>query len=66
MLDNESIDEMLTHFTKIFNGLSSLGDSIDNDQKIIKVIRSLPKLWKVKATILKELNDREEINFSGT
>ena len=31
MLDNESIDEMLSRFTKITNGLSYLGDSIDND-----------------------------------
>jgi len=33
MLDNDSIDEMLARFTKITNGLSSLGDMIDNDQK---------------------------------
>jgi len=31
MLENESIDEILTRFTKITNSLSSLGDSIDND-----------------------------------
>jgi len=43
MLENESIDEMLSRFTKITNRLSSLGDSIDNDQKIRKVIRALPK-----------------------
>ena len=34
MLENESINEMLTRFTKIANGLSSLGDTIDNDQNI--------------------------------
>jgi len=45
MLDNESIDEMLSRFTKITNGLSSLGDKIDNDQKVRKVIRALPKAW---------------------
>ena len=33
MFDNESIGEMLTHFTKITNGLCYLGDEIDNDQK---------------------------------
>jgi len=59
MLDNKSIDEMLSHFTKITNGLSSLGDEIVNDQKVRKVIRALPKAWEVKATTLKELNDRE-------
>jgi len=65
MFDNESIDDMLTRFTKITNALSSLGDKIDNDQKIRKVIRALPKSWEVKATTLKELNDKEEMDFSG-
>ena len=64
MLDNESIDEMLTHFTKITNGLSSLGNSIDNDLKVKKVIRALPKTWEAKVTTLKELNDCEEVDFS--
>ena len=65
MFENESIDDMLTRFTKITNALSSLGDKIDNDQKIRKVIRALPKAWEVKATTLKELNDKEEMDFSG-
>ena len=56
---------MLTHFTKITNDLSSLGNSIDNDQKVKKVIRALPKTWEAKVTTLKELNDREEMDFSG-
>jgi len=55
----ESIDEMLTHFTKITNELASLGNAIDNDQKTRNVIRALFKYWEVKATTLKELNDRE-------
>jgi len=65
MLENESIDEIFTQFTKITNGLSSLGDTINNEQKIRKVNRALPKAWKVKAITLKELNDREEMDFSG-
>jgi len=48
MLDNESIDEMLTKFIKITNGRSFLGDSIDNDQKVRKVIPTLPKTWEVR------------------
>ena len=56
---------MLTRFTNITNILSSLGESINNDQKIRKIIRALPKSWEVKATILKDLNDREEMKFSG-
>jgi len=46
MLENESIDEMLTRFTKTTNELSFLGDTIDNDQKIQKVIELSPKLRK--------------------
>ena len=65
MLDNESIDEMISYFTKITNGLSSLDDEIDNDQKVRKVIRALFKAWEVKATNLKKLNDREKMDFSG-
>ena len=41
---------MITHFIKITNGLSSLGDSIDNDQKVRRVIRALQFL-EVKSTI---------------
>ena len=33
MQENETIDDMVTRFTKITNGLSSLGDGIDNDKE---------------------------------
>ena len=42
MHENDSIDDMITKFTKITNGLASLGDTIDNDQKMRKIIRALP------------------------
>jgi len=38
MDENETIDDMITHFIKITNGLYSLGDTIDNDQKVRRVI----------------------------
>jgi len=65
MQENEIIDDMVTKFTRITNGLSSLGDGNDNDQKVRKIIRALPPSWEVKATTLKELNDKEEIEFIG-
>ena len=58
-------NNMVTKFTKITNGLSSLGDGIDNDQKVRKIIRALPPSWEVKATTLKELNDKEEMEHIG-
>jgi len=41
MHDNDFINDMVTRFTKITNGLASLGDAIYNDQKVRKVIRAL-------------------------
>ena len=63
MHDNDSIDDMVTRFTKITNDLASLGDAIDNDQKVRKVFHTLPPLWQVKSTTLKELNDKEEMEL---
>ena len=68
--DNDSIDDTVTRFKfiKITNSLASLGDVIDNDQKVKKVIRALPPSREVKVTTLKELNDKEErelINLIG-
>ena len=65
MQENETIDDMVTKFTKITNGLPSLGDDIDNDQKVRKIICALPPSWEVKATTLKELNDKEEMELIG-
>ena len=63
MQEYESIDDMITKFTKITNVLASLGDEIDNDQKVRKVIRALPPSWEIKATTLKELNDKDEMEL---
>jgi len=59
MNENESIDDMVTKLTKIINGLASLGDEIDNDQMVRKVIRTLSTSWEVKVTTLKELNEKK-------
>ena len=42
-----------------------LGDTIDNDQRVRKVIRALPPSLEVKSTAMKELNDKEEMEFIG-
>jgi len=65
MQENETIDDMVTKFMKITNRLSSLGDVIDNDQRVRKIIRALPPSWEVKDTTLNELNDKEEMELIG-
>lgn len=64
MHESESIDDMLTRFKKIINGLFSLGKYISNDHKVWKIIWSLSKMWKIKATNLKKLNNSKEMNFT--
>ena len=39
---------MVTKFTKITNYLASLGDGIDNDQKVRKIIRTLPPCYNLE------------------
>jgi len=41
MNENETIDDMIIKFTKITKSLAFLGDKIDNDQKVRKIIRAL-------------------------
>ena len=50
MNEDESIDDMITKFTKIIDNLASLGDEIDNDQKVRKVICALSRSWEVEFT----------------
>ena len=61
--EDESIDDMIIKFTKITNGLASLSDESDNNQKVRKVIQALLPSWEVKSTTLKELNDKEEMEL---
>ena len=61
MKEEESIDDMITKFTKITNVFACLGDGIDNEEKVRKVMRSLPPSWEVKVTTLKELIDKKEM-----
>ena len=62
MNENESIDDMITKFTKMINGLASLDDEIDSDQKVKKIIQPLPQSWEVKSITL---NAPEEMEIIG-
>jgi len=53
--ENESIDDMVANFTKITNGLIFLGDAIDNDQKVQKVIRALSPSWGSQSYYIKRV-----------
>jgi len=54
MHEYESIEEMFTRFTIIVNELNALGEKHTTHQRIKKILRSLPKIWRSKVTIITE------------
>ena len=57
MKDNETIVEMFTWFTDIVNDLEALGKTYKELEKVMKILRSLPKKWEAKVTIIQEAKD---------
>ena len=57
MEQNESVYSMYTRFTDIINTLGALGKVFSNSEKVKKIIRSLPKEWRSKRTVIEEAKD---------
>ncbi|KAH9792469.1 hypothetical protein KPL71_004135 [Citrus sinensis] len=57
MEQNESVYSMYTRFTNIVNTLGALGKTFSNSDKVKKIIRSLPKEWRQKKTVIEEAKD---------
>ncbi|KAH9770162.1 hypothetical protein KPL71_012287 [Citrus sinensis] len=57
MEQNESVYYMYTRFTNIVNTLGALGKTFSNSEKVKKIIRSLPKEWRPKRTVIEEAKD---------
>ena len=57
MKDDESIVEMFTRFTNIINELQALGKVYTESEKVMKILRSLPKKWEIKLTVIQEAKD---------
>ncbi|KAH9715585.1 hypothetical protein KPL71_021114 [Citrus sinensis] len=57
MEQNESVYYMYTRFTDIMNTLGALGNTFSNSEKVKKIIRSLPKEWRPKMTVIEEAKD---------
>ena len=48
---------MYSRFTDIVNTLEALGKTFSNSKIVKKIIRSLPKEWRLKRTAINEAND---------
>ena len=57
MKDNETIVEMITRFTDIFNGLEASGKTYKESKKVMKFLKSLPSKWDTKVTAIQEVKD---------
>ncbi|KAH9752602.1 mitochondrial substrate carrier family protein [Citrus sinensis] len=57
MEQNENVYSMYTRFTDIVNTLGALGKTFLNSEKVNKIIRSLPKEWRQKRTVIEEAKD---------
>ncbi|KAA3470233.1 zf-CCHC domain-containing protein/UBN2 domain-containing protein [Gossypium australe] len=61
MKPGEDIKVMFDRFTTIINGLKSYGKIYLNKEEVRKMLRSLPKLWEAKVTIIEEVNNLETL-----
>ncbi|KAH9688251.1 hypothetical protein KPL70_015081 [Citrus sinensis] len=57
MEQNENVYSMYTRFTDIVNTLRALGKTFSNNEKVKKIIRSLPKEWRQKRIAIEEAKD---------
>ncbi|GAV79350.1 DUF4219 domain-containing protein/UBN2 domain-containing protein, partial [Cephalotus follicularis] len=59
----ESIYYMFDRFTNIINSLNSLGKSFSNNELVRKILRSLPKSWQDKVTVIEEAKDLTKLKL---
>ena len=48
---------MFTRFIDIVNGLEALGKAYKEFEKVMKILRSLPRKWEAKVTTIQEAKD---------
>ena len=57
MKDFESTVEMFSRFMVIVNELEALGKTYTEVEKVMNILRSLPKKWEAKATAIQKAKD---------
>lgn len=54
-IEHKQIEDMISRFTIIINGLKSLAKSYSIQEQIRKILRSLPRAWRPKVTTIREV-----------
>ena len=60
---NEDIKDMFTRFTIITNDLALFDKNLSDEEKVRKVLRSLPKEWRNIRTTIEEANDLSKMTI---
>ena len=64
MNPEETIKGMFKRFTDIVNNLDTLGKTFSNEEKVRKILRSLPKAkWEPKTTAIEEAQDLSSLQL---
>ena len=58
---NESIVELFTRFTNVVNGLEGLGNRINEEDKVSKILRCIPPKWNSKLEDIEEAKNLKEL-----
>ncbi|XP_075076411.1 uncharacterized protein LOC142163060 [Nicotiana tabacum] len=61
MKDDESIQDMHTHFTSIINELHSLGEIIPRNKLVRIILSVLPSSWESKVNVITEAKDLQKL-----
>ena len=63
MKDFESFVEMFSRFIVVVNELESLGKTYIEVEKVMKILRSLPKKWETKVMAIQEAKDLTKLSL---
>jgi len=63
MLEDETFNEFYIRIRDLRNSMVSLGKNISNVKLIKKILRSLPKRFRINATIIEESKDLESMKI---
>ncbi|XP_070043047.1 uncharacterized protein [Nicotiana tomentosiformis] len=63
MKDNESIQDIHTHFTSIINELHSLGEIIPRNKLVRTILCVLPSSWESKVSAIIEAKDLQKLTI---
>ncbi|XP_058009141.1 uncharacterized protein LOC131183130 [Hevea brasiliensis] len=63
MRPGESIADMSTRFTDLVNLLKALGKKFEEAELVKKILRSLPKSWEAKTTVIQDTKDFKTFTY---